>query len=84
MRRLVGEQKRNYGPDQITFCLNIARVQPLQGETRYLPRILQIKFVFDVRTVGFYRFGIQMQKASRSDALRFLCQSVPKFQIRDR
>jgi uncharacterized protein YjbJ (UPF0337 family) len=49
-------------PDQITFCLNIARVQPLQGETRYLPRILQIKFVFDVRTVDFYRFGTQMQK----------------------
>src|ERR1700730_1708585 len=42
--------------------LNTARTEPLQGEARYFPRILQIKFLFDVRPVGFNRFRAEMQK----------------------
>jgi hypothetical protein len=40
--------------------LRVTRTEPLQGEARYLARIFQIKFVFDVRPVGLYRFGAEM------------------------
>jgi len=41
--------------------LCIARAQPLQGEARDFARILQVKFVFDVRPMGFHCLGAEMQ-----------------------
>ena len=41
--------------------LCIARAQPLEGEARDFARILQVKFVFDVRPMGFHCLGAEMQ-----------------------
>ena len=41
--------------------LRFARAQPLEGEARDFARILQVKFVFDVRPMGFHCLGAEMQ-----------------------
>jgi hypothetical protein len=42
--------------------LNPARAHPLDGETRNLARIFQLKFLFDVGAVSLHGFGAEMQK----------------------
>ena len=68
MRPLLSEQKRNCGQGLVMLSrfdqsrrLGVTRTQPLQGETRYFPRVLQIKFVFDMRPVGFDSLGAEME-----------------------
>src|SRR6266700_4769410 len=42
--------------------LRAARVETLEGEARDFARVFQIKFVFDMRAVGFHRLGAEMQQ----------------------
>src|SRR5437660_6308391 len=53
----------------------LARVQPLNGEARDFARVFQIKFVFDMRAVGFHRLGAEMQQlGDLTDFLAFADQ----------
>src|SRR5258705_11451642 len=40
--------------------LRLAHAEPLQGEARNFARVFQVKFVFDVRPMGFHCLGAEM------------------------